>query len=255
MDLGIADRVALVLGSTSGLGAAVARALADEGVRVAITGRRIEMAAQLAGSMKGSAPFQCDLTSPGAARALVAAVGDRLGPIDILVLNSGGPPTLPATQLTAAALRESLEVLLVRQVEFVNQVLPAMREQKWGRIIAIGSTSVQEPIPHLTLSSASRAALAAYMKTLAGEVAADRVTVNMVLPGLVETDRLLSLTASAEGATQSPRGPASQSLSIPAGRYGEPAELAAVVAFLAGTGASYMTGAQVRCDGGLVRGF
>lgn len=257
MNLGIAGRVALVLGSTSGLGAASACILAEEGARVAFTGRRLELATTLAETREGCEPFQCDLEEPDAAANLTSRVVARLGQIDILVLNSGGPKPMTAAGLGTAELQDALNVLLLRQIELVKLVLPDMLRRKWGRIIAIGSTSVQSPIPNLALSNIGRSALAAYLKTLAAEVAHEGVTVNMVIPGLIATDRLKSLNSHADvtEGTGIQSNPTARIASIPAGRHGTTEEFAAAVAFLASTRASYVTGAQMRCDGGLVRSF
>ena len=155
----------------------------------------------------------------------------------------------------ARATQEEATRLLVRpHVELVGGVLPGMRQRRWGRIVAIGSTGVQQPIPHLAASNVGRAALAGYLKSLAGDVAPDGVTVNMVLPGRIDTDRVSSVdrsTAERTGRTEEEVRRESQA-SIPVGRYGLPEELAAVVVFLAGDAASYVTGEQVRCDGGMV---
>ena len=257
MDLKIAGTSALVLGSTSGLGGAVATTLADEGARVGFVGRRHEKAVELAEQYAGSKAFLSDLTEPDSARRLVDEATAQLGPIDILVLNSGGPTPGSAAGLASDDVRDAVETLLIRQIELVELVLPAMRARGWGRIVAIGSTSVQEPIPGLALSNIGRTGLAGYLKTLSREVASDGVTVNMVLPGRIATDRLSSLdgrrAADAELDIEEVRARAQAS--IPLGRYGTPEEFGAVVAFLCSARASYVTGEQVRCDGGLVGGY
>jgi 3-oxoacyl-[acyl-carrier protein] reductase len=257
MELGLTGRTALVAGSTSGLGLATARALAAEGARVAICGRRAGTARELAAELPGAAGFEVDLTEPGSAERLAAAVAGELGPVDVLVLNSGGPPPGPAAGLPADAVRTALETLLLRQVELVAAVLPGMRANGWGRIVAVGSSGVQQPLAGLALSNVARAGLAGYLKTLAGEVAPDGVTVNMVLPGRIATDRVASLDrgrAEREGADVADVEARSRA-TIPVGRYGRPEEFGAVAAFLCSDQASYVTGEQVRCDGGLVGGY
>lgn len=257
MDLGIKDRTALVLGSTSGLGRAVATELAAEGARVVVTGRRAELVRELAGELKGSVGLELDLTAPDAVESLMAAVRDAVGAVDILVLNGPGPRPAAAAGLSSADVAAAAQTLLLRQIDVVNAVLPHMTERGWGRIIAIGSSGIQSPLPNLALSNIARAGLSAYLKTLAAEVAAAGVTVNMVLPGRIATDRVASLDRAAaerEGTTHDDVASRSAA-SIPAGRYGRPEEFAAVVAFLAGDRAGYVTGEQVRADGGLVRGF
>jgi 3-oxoacyl-[acyl-carrier protein] reductase len=257
MDLGLEGRTALVAGSTSGLGLAVARALAEEGARVAITGRRGEVARQEAASLPGAIGLEVDLAAVGSVAQLTAAVTAQLGAVDVLVLNSGGPPPGTAESLSADQVRGALETLLLRQVELVAAVLPGMRERGWGRIVGLGSSGVQQPLARLALSNIARAGLAGYLKTLAGEVARDGVTVNMVLPGRIATDRVGSLDRSAaEREDLSVAEVEARSrASIPAGRYGRPEEFAAAVAFLCSDRASYVTGEQLRCDGGLVAGY
>jgi 3-oxoacyl-[acyl-carrier protein] reductase len=157
--------------------------------------------------------------------------------------------------MTPAGARDAVERLLLPHVRLVEAFLPGMRERGWGRVVAVGSSGVQEPIQALAASNVGRAALAGYLKSLASDVARDGVTVNMVLPGRIDTDRVASLdalTADGSGRTSDEVRAASEA-SIPAGRYGRPDEFAAVVTFLAGEPASYVTGEQVRCDGGMVR--
>jgi 3-oxoacyl-[acyl-carrier protein] reductase len=257
MDLGLTGRTALVAGSTSGLGLAIARALAAEGARVAITGRRGDTARRLAAEQPAAAGFEVDLAEPDAAERLTAAVVAELGPVEVLVLNSGGPPPGGARDVRTGAVRSALETLLLRQVELVAQALPGMRARQWGRIVAVGSSGVQQPLAGLALSNIARAGLAGYLKTLAGEVGRDGVTVNMVLPGRIATDRVADLDrfrAEREGADVADVEARSRA-TIPVGRYGRPAEFAAVAAFLCSDPASYVTGTQVRCDGGLVGGY
>lgn len=254
MDLGLTGRVALVCASTGGLGLAAARALAGEGAAVAITGRRADLAAELAAGLDGAIGLGTDLTAPGAVDALVDEVTGRLGPIDVLVLNGPGPAPGSAADLDAEGALRAVELLLAPQVGLVRRVLPGMRERGWGRIVAVGSSGVAAPLAGLVSSNAGRAALAGYLKTLAGEVAADGVTVNMALPGRIATDRVAQLDrlraertglSQAEVRTEAERA-------IPAARYGTPEEFGTLVAFLSGTPASYITGTALRCDGGLV---
>jgi 3-oxoacyl-[acyl-carrier protein] reductase len=248
MDLGLHGRTALVAGSTSGLGLAVARELAAEGARVAVTGRRGDVAKEEAAALPGAVGLEVDLAAPGSAERLVADVAEQLGAVDVLVLNSGGPPPGTADGLSAEMVAGALDTLLLRQVELVSAVLPGMRERGWGRIVALGSSGVQQPLPRLALSNIARAGLAGYLKT---------VTVNMVLPGRIATDRVASLDRSAadrEGLSVTDVEARSRG-SIPAGRYGRPEEFAAVVAFVCSDRASYVTGEQLRCDGGLVAGY
>jgi 3-oxoacyl-[acyl-carrier protein] reductase len=256
MDLGLTGRRALVLGSTGGLGLAVATALAHEGARVVLCGRRGERARELAAGLPGAAGLAVDLTRDGV-DGLVADAEATIGPLDVVVLNSGGPPQGGAVDLSTDAVRAAVETLLLRQVELVAAVLPGMRSRGWGRILAIGSSGVQAPLPGLVLSNIGRAGLAGYLKTLASEVAADGVTVNMLLPGRFDTDRSTAIDggrAEREGMSLEEVRDESQR-SIPVGRYGDPAEFGAVAAFLCSGPASYLTGEQVRCDGGYVASY
>ena len=254
MDLGIAGRIALVCASTSGLGLATATALAGEGARVVITGRRAEFADQLAAELPGAIAIRSDLTEPDGAAALHAAVLDRLGPPDILVLNGPGPAPGPATGVGRRDAVGAVELLVAAQVDLIDRCLPRLREQGWGRILAVGSSGVSAPLSGLALSNLGRAALAGYLKTLAAEVAADGVTVNLLLPGRIDTDRVRSLDrAKAERSGVAADQVARESQqAIPAGRYGEPAGFGSAAAFLCGAPASYITGVALRVDGGLV---
>jgi 3-oxoacyl-[acyl-carrier protein] reductase len=257
MDLGLSGRVAVVLGATSGLGRASAEALAAEGAHVVVVGRRAELVDSVAAGLPSAVGVVADLQEPDAPARIAAAARAAFGRIDVLVLNGGGPPPGPGIDLDVDDVRSATELLLVPLVAMVREVLPAMREAGWGRIIAVGSTSVQQPNPVLAASNVGRAALAAYLKTLAGDVAGDGVTVNMVLPGRIETDRTAGLDefrAERTGSTPEDVRAAAEA-AIPAGRYGRTEEYAAVVTFLAGDPASYVTGEQVRCDGGLVVGY
>jgi 3-oxoacyl-[acyl-carrier protein] reductase len=257
VDFGIAGRTALVLGSTGGLGHAVAQRLAEENVNVVVTGRRGERARDVASQWPGSVGLEVDLMAPDVVEHLVKKVQDTVGSIDILVLNSPGPPPAPATDVNDAQIATAIQTLLLRQVDLVRAVLPGMRSQKWGRIVGIGSSGIQAPLPNLALSNTGRAALAAYLKTLAAETAADGVTVNMVLPGRIATDRLASLDQAAADrqGISSDEVARRSAATIPAGRYGRPEEFADAAVFLASDRAGYVTGVQLRVDGGLVRGF
>ena len=257
METGLKGKNVLVPGASSGIGLAVARAMAAEGANVV-----------LGGAARGSGPggscaagsavgIGIDLTDDGAPSALVEAAVEAFGPIDVLILNSGGPPPGGAADVSAEQALEAVHQLLLQHMRLTALVLPGMRERGWGRVVAVGSSGVQQPLPNLALSNIGRAGLAGYLKTLAAEVAKDGVTVNMVLPGRIDTDRVGSLDAAA--AKRTGRSPeetrAASEASIPAGRYGKPEEFAAVVAFLASGPASYVTGEQIRCDGGLVRSY
>ena len=257
MELGLEGRVALVAGATAGLGLAIGRALAKEGAAVALAGRRGEVAAKEAAALSRGMGVKMDLLDAASISDAVAQVESELGAIDIVILNSGGPPPASAISLDVEALRAAGELLLYGPIELVNATLPAMRARRWGRIIAVGSSGIQQPIPVLTSSSMFRAAIASYLKLLAEAVAPDGVTVNMVLPGRILTDRTVQIdTAKAEstGSTVDEARRSSEQL-IPIGRYGTPDEFAALAAFLSSDAASYITGEQIRIDGGLIRGL
>ncbi|WP_390891188.1 SDR family oxidoreductase [Rhodococcus rhodochrous] len=258
----LTGRHALVLGGTSGLGFASASALAAAGATVTVTSRDAERAANVAASLTGSGHrgLALDLAATpdtdAGTDAFISAITDQPA-VDILVLNGGGPPPAAAIDVDAAMTATALQPLLLSQINIVRSVLPQMMTAGWGRIVAIGSSGVQQPIPTLALSNIGRAALAAYLKSLAADVAHHGVTVNMVLPGRIGTDRVAALDearAKATGHTVDEIRDASRA-TIPAGRYGNPDEFAAAVAFLCSPQASYITGVQLRADGGMVGSF
>jgi 3-oxoacyl-[acyl-carrier protein] reductase len=252
MDLGLKGRKALVLGASRGLGRAIASALAEEGATVYAAARNAEKA-QLA---DGIIPVTLDLSDRNSVDALTKRLISE-GGVDILVNNSGGPKPGPAAGQDTSAWASAFEQMALSIFAITDALLPAMIERRWGRIITIGSSGVVQPIPNLALSNGVRGAISGWSKTLAAEVARHGVTVNMILPGRIETDRLLELDA-AKAAKTGMSADAVRKAShddIPAGRYGLPEEFAAVATFLASQQASYVTGAQIRVDGGLVRGF
>ena len=256
MDLGIEGKRALVLGGSKGLGRGIAEALAAEGAVVAITGRNAanaeRAAAEIAPSVRG---FALDLGDQGALDPFLDRLSSEFGAIDILVLNGGGPPQSLASDIDPAFWRVQFDTMVVAGMRIASRLLPSMRTNRWGRIMAVASTSIREPIPGLTASNALRSAVAGWMKTLATEVAGDGVTVNMLLPGRLATDRTLGfdrMDAQAEGLSYEAVAARSQS-DIPVGRYGTPAEFGAAAAFLAGMQAGYITGVAIPIDGGLSR--
>jgi 3-oxoacyl-[acyl-carrier protein] reductase len=255
MDLGLTGRTAVVLGATAGIGAAIARQLAAEGADVVVVGRSADRAAEVAASLPSARSVAADLTDPDAAERIVAATEAAFGPVDVLVLNGGGPATGRALGFDGDQLDSAIDLLVRPHLALLKRIVPGMTERGWGRVLAVGSSGVQQPLPNLTASNLGRAALAGYLKTLAAEVADRGVTVNMVLPGRIDTDRVHQIDrASAERAGTSVDDARQRSMAtIPAGRYGTPEEFAAVVTFLASAQASYVTGEQVRCDGGLIR--
>ncbi len=254
MDLGLDGRTAVVCASTGGLGEAIARALGAEGANVVVSGRRREQAKAIAAQLPRAIGVEVNLLADDGPDRLVEAAAE-FGPVDVLVLNGPGPRPGPAATLDAAGADEAIASLVRPQLRLVSRVLPGMRERGWGRILAVGSSGVAAPLDNLALSNLGRAALAGYLKTLAAEVAADGVTVNLLLPGRIATDRVAALdnaAAARTGRTVDEVATAARA-AIPAGRYGEPAEFGAAAAFLCSRPASYVTGTAMRCDGGLVR--
>jgi 3-oxoacyl-[acyl-carrier protein] reductase len=251
VDLHIRDRVALVTGASSGLGKAVALSLAAEGVTVAVAARRrdrldelVELATK-AGATVARA-FEVDLTNPDSIVHLVDDVGKAFGNVDILVLNGGGPKPGTFTRMSLDDWDAGYRAVLRSMLELAYAMLPQMMSRKWGRIVALTSSSVKQPIPNLTLSNAFRSALVASLKTLSIEVASQGITVNSIATGRVQTDRLRELypdQTALEAAAKS---------QIPIGRVATPEEFAPMVAFLCSEAASYITGQTIAIDGGLI---
>ncbi len=261
MDLGLAGRTAVVGGGSSGLGRASAEALAAEGCNLLLWSRgadALEAAAEVIRAKHGVevATVAADAADPGAA-ATVAEAARALGPIDILVSNAGGPPTVDPTATEPEAWQRAFQLLAATPIDLATRLLPGMRERGWGRVVAILSSGVRQPIPELVYSNAGRSALAAWLKTTSRTVAGDGVTVNGVMPGRLATPRIHELDsgrAQREGTTEDAVR-AAQIAGIPAGRYGDPTELGALVAFLASVPASYLTGQLIAVDGGLIAGL
>lgn len=258
MDFQIQQRVALVCGAGSGLGQAIALSLAQEGVKVAVTGRNPEKLAhtvELITRQGGTAQaWQLDLAAPEQFDEIIGAIRQHWGDIDILVNNSGGPPPALAQGTDGAIWQQQFSLMVASLIQLTDKLLPAMRSRGWGRIITTTSSGVIAPIPNLALSNALRMSLLGWSKTLASEVAADGVTVNVMVPGRIATDRVGQLDAiKAKRENSSAEAVAEKSRqTIPAGRYGEPQEYGATAAFLASQPASYITGAVIRVDGGLI---
>lgn len=250
MDYGIKGRIALVTGGSKGIGRAVAGTLAAEGARVALNARgeaELDAAVEAIRLRGGEAfAFPGDVAGETGVTELVERVRERLGPPAILIANAGGPPPGTPTELDEAAWERGYRLTLMSTVRLVRETLPAMRRARWGRIVTITSLSVLEPIPNLTLSNAYRSAVTAWAKTLAGEVAADGVSVNNVAPGYTATERLEELFTTA-GARER------LIASIPAQRFATPDEIAAAAVFLCSEAAGYITGQTLLVDGGAVR--
>lgn len=260
MNLGISGRSALVLGASRGLGQAIAIALANEGVRVAITSRDAGSLADSAAHIKKVTGAEVKAIPANIGRLdemenLVATLDDCMGGVDILVNNTGGPPRGLITEISADAWRQHFETMVLGVISLSNSCLPHMFRTGWGRVITVCSSGVVQPIPMLGISNTLRSSLIAWSKTLANEVAAKGVTVNCVLPGRIHTDRVDELDA----AVAAQRGISIEAVrqasreGIPMGRYGTVEEFSAMVAFLAGVPAGYVTGSAIRVDGGLIR--
>jgi 3-oxoacyl-[acyl-carrier protein] reductase len=250
----VTARRVVVGGASSGLGAAIAAQFASQGAQLLLWSRGGPRLSDVAAKL-GAHSIAADATDPGAAELVATAALDLLGGVDVLVLNAGGPPAVPADRTDPAQWRTSLQSLVVTPVDLATRLLPGMRERQWGRVVAVLSSGIREPIAELSYSNSGRAALANWLKTVAGPVAADGVTVNGVLPGRIDTERVArldALKAAREGSTAGEVALASKK-AIPAGRYGTAAEFAATVGFLASDAASYVTGSFLRCDGGMAR--
>jgi 3-oxoacyl-[acyl-carrier protein] reductase len=250
MDLGLTGKRALVTGSSSGLGFASARALANEGAIVTIASRNESKLGRAARSIEDSIhakvhAITADVSEPDAVHALVEKSRELMGGIDILIANAGGPPPGSFASTPFDAYSEALRLNLLSTVALCQLVVPSMREQKWGRVLAITSASVREPIDRLILSNTARAGVTGFLKTLAREVAADGVTVNSLQPGLHLTDRLTELYGDTS----------SLASSIPARFLGDPDDFGRVAAFLCSVHTRFITGVALPLDGGSLHGL
>jgi 3-oxoacyl-[acyl-carrier protein] reductase len=256
MDLGLKGKVAMVAGASRGLGFAVAKALADEGARVSMASRdeaAIRAAAQRIDGEAMGTPV--DVRSADAIREWAAATEKRYGGIDLLFTNSGGPPAGATLSFDDHAWQDAADLLLFSTLRMIRAAVPSMKTRGGGAILVSTSSSVKEPVQNLGLSTVLRASVSALAKTLALELAPDRIRVNQIIPGRIDTDRVRQLDeinakkqgVSADEAKRRAMG------AIPMGRYGEIEEFGRVGAFLLSDAAAYMTGATVQVDGGLIR--
>ena len=254
MDYKLNGKTALVLGASRGLGAAISLMLAKEGAKVTSVARNISSIEEWSKSFS-IVPFKSDLTDTNSLGNLISFLSDKH--IDILVNNCGGPIAGPANGQKIEVWEKAFKSMASPMFSITNELLPKMVANQWGRIITLGSSGIEQPIPNLALSNGIRGAIAGWSKSLANEVAGDGVTVNMVLAGRISTDRLRELDegkAKRTGMSLEEVEKDAKS-TIPAGRYGKPEEFASVVTFLASDSASYITGSMIRVDGGLTKGL
>jgi 3-oxoacyl-[acyl-carrier protein] reductase len=248
VDLGIEGRVALVTGASRGIGRGCAEALAREGARVAVSSRSADALEELAAELGGGArAFTADTDDLDRMAALPGEVAEALGPIEILVTNTGGPPLGGALDNSAEEWEAAYRSLVLAPRALVEATLPAMKEGSWGRIVNVASSSVREPIQGLTLSNVHRMATVGFFKTLATEVAGDGITLNTVATGRFATDRLADNYGSLKAAEDAARE------QVPARRLGTPEEYGDLVAFLCSERAPYLTGTVIPLDGGMMR--
>ena len=246
MDLGIAGKRAAVAAASTGLGYGSAKALVENGVRVVMCGRdmaRIEAAALSLGPL--ATALVADVSTPGGAEEFINAAREVMGGVDIVIANAGGPPpgTFASTPLSAYA--PAIELNLLSSIAMCYAAIPAMREQRWGRIVAITSISVRQPMANIILSNTARAGLTGFLKTLAREVAGDAITVNSAQPGVHATERIAKIFGDASAAA----------VGVPAGVPGDPDDFGQVVAFLCSQQARFITGAALPVDGGAYAGL
>lgn len=259
MDMQLDGKTALVFGAGGGLGGAIARSLASEGVRVAAADIDDVAAAKTADgivSAGGQAiSIGWDIADLSVIDARLAAIAKAFGPVDILVNNTGGPPPTPASGQTAETWSKYFDMMVRSVISVTDAVLPGMKKRGWGRVITSTSSGVVAPIPNLGISNSLRLALVGWSKTLAREIGRDGITANIVLPGRIATGRITFLDEQKAKRENRPveEVTAESTASIPVGRYGRPQEYGDTVAFLASQRASYITGSVIRIDGGLIQ--
>jgi 3-oxoacyl-[acyl-carrier protein] reductase len=247
VDLGIKDRVALVTGASKGLGRGIAAALAAEGARVAIASRSPERVSAAAADAGAQAWFEHDSADLEGVDRMVEGVETTLGPVEILVANTGGPPPGAALRHGREHWEAAHRSLVLHPLALIDRVVPGMRKRGWGRIVNVSSSAATEPIDGLMLSNAHRSGALAAFKTLSRELARDGITLNSLLTGRILTDRAVEMAGTAEAAQ------AAAEREVPAGRLGTVEEYAAVAAFLCSAPAAYVTGTAIPVDGGLMR--
>ncbi len=262
MDLGLKDKVVLVVASSSGLGKSSALAFANEGAKVIITGRDAERLKKAKAEIESAAgaeieTVQMDVRNAEDIEKLVAQVIAQFGTVHVLVNNAGGPPPGVFWETDDDAWNKAYELTLLSSVRMTRAVLPHMRSQQWGRIINITSMTVKQPIDQLLLSNSLRLGVVGWAKTLSNQMAKEGILINNVCPGWTLTERVSQLTQARAEANQSSAEAEEQAIadSIPMGRLGTPEEFANLVVFLGSERASYITGTSIQVDGGSTAGF
>lgn len=245
MELGLKGKRALVEGSSSGLGFAIAQKLAEEGAKVAVASSNLERVKKAAKEAKAAAFFAIDLDQKGGGTDLVRLACEALGGLDILVTNTGGPKAAPFLEVGFSDWEAGFRRLYMSTVESIHSALPIMKKQQYGRIVLMTSDAAKEPIPGLTVSNGLRPGLLGLMKSISSEVASFGITVNSILPGFIKTERLAELQLDERKLIET----------IPARRLGEASEVASLCAFLVSDQARYITGQAISCDGGYLRSY
>ncbi|MGB0634361.1 MAG: SDR family oxidoreductase [Paracoccaceae bacterium] len=260
MDTGLKKKNALVLSSSRGLGLGIAEALADEGANVLLTGRsedRLkENVLRINKKGQGKAEYACiDLNDRESVSVLERNVREVFGGADILINNTGGPPPGKMVDADINTLPGQIEAMVTRIIQITDMIIPHMRAQQWGRIVTIGSSGLIQPIPNLALSNLIRASLVGWSKSLSNDLGPEGITVNMLLPGRIDTERVGEIDEAAAKRTGTSVDAVQKAsmATIPLARYGTVSEFSAVATFLVSEAASYVTGSQIRCDGGLIR--
>jgi 3-oxoacyl-[acyl-carrier protein] reductase len=245
MDLGLQKKRAYVMAASTGIGFAIAKKLADEGAQVAISSSNQEKIIKAAEMIPGAIPLVADFHLEGASQATAEKAASKMGGIDILVTNAGGPPKGSFRDLSMQDWKTGFQTLWIAAIEAINVALRLMAENQWGRIIFSTSVAAKEPLSSiLTTSNALRSGLLGLMKTISQDFAKDGITVNTLMPGYVNTERLQKFPIPHEEIITK----------IPAGRLGDPEEIASLAAFIASEQAGYITGQAIACDGGLLKG-